>query len=123
MKSSKYNLVDWFQSVVATFPNHAALQDDHHSLSYRELDALSDQIAIRLQDCRHVAILMEHSFEMIAAMLGVLKAGAAYVPIEPGFPSRRIEIMLAEAGADQIVTDASHADDFAGLSSVSSLGW
>ncbi|WP_290137834.1 amino acid adenylation domain-containing protein [uncultured Dubosiella sp.] len=121
MKSSKHNLVDWFQSVVATFPNHAALQDDHHSLSYRELDALSDQIAIRLQDCRHVAILMEHSFEMIATMLGVLKAGAAYVPIEPGFPSRRIEIMLAEASVDQIVTDASHADDFAGLSSVAPI--
>jgi non-ribosomal peptide synthetase component F len=79
------------------------------ALSYRQLNERSNQLAHYLQ--RHgvkkealVPVCIERSLEMIIGILGILKAGAAYVPIDPAYPPERISFMLEDTGAKTIVT-------------------
>ena len=52
-----------------------------------------------------VALLLERTPTMLAALLGVLAIGATYVPLDPGFPASRLAFMLADAGAKVVITD------------------
>ena len=63
---------------------------------------------------RLVAVAMPRSAEMIVAVLAVLKAGAAYVPVDPGYPADRIAFMLADAGAVAVVTTVAAGRDLPG---------
>src|SRR5436305_3104678 len=74
------------------------------SLTYAELDRLAGRLAGRLRRLgvgpdTVVAVLMERSVELVVALLGVLKAGAAYLPLDPDLPSERLGWMAADAGA------------------------
>ncbi len=76
-------------------PDAVAVIDDAGEVSYRELDRLSDRIAARivvtgLAPERPIGLCMRRDRHLVAAMLGVLKAGRAYVPMEPQFPAARI---------------------------------
>jgi D-alanine--poly(phosphoribitol) ligase subunit 1 len=91
-------------------PDAIAVIDERRSLTYAELSQLTDSIAAELPNgSRLVGIVMDHSVEMIASMLAVLKCGAAYVPAEPMFPVERIRFMLTEADVDAVITQ--HAYD------------
>jgi len=92
-------VADW----AAKNPDAPALQHDEQTLSYRELDQRANRIAQRLiaagvgvED--RVGALLSHSFDLIAALLGILKAGAAYVPLDLLYPPERIADMAADAG-------------------------
>ncbi|MCW2869367.1 MAG: thioester reductase [Streptomyces oryziradicis] len=83
----------------------------HHgrALSYGELKARSDALAARLYDAgvRHgdtVGVFGSRSLDALVAFLGVLKAGAAYVPLDDASPPRRLQAMVDEAGAQTVVT-------------------
>ena len=85
------------------------------SVTYRELDQASNRLAHLLAAdgagpgaC--VALLFNRSAEAIAAILGVLKTGAAYLPIDPGVPAERIGFMLADAAPIAAITTADLAD-------------
>ena len=52
-----------------------------------------------------VAVVLERSVGLVVAVLGVLKAGAAYLPVDPGYPAERIAFMLADAGPAVVVAD------------------
>jgi len=74
------------------------------SISYRDLDARADCIARRLlaegmgpDDL--VGVFLERSIDMVAALLGILKTGAAYLPLDPSYPPQRLAYMLADSGA------------------------
>jgi fengycin family lipopeptide synthetase D len=73
------------------------------SITYRELNEKSNQVAIYLvkgKQVRHndrVGILMDNSIDLVTALLGILKAGAAYVPIDPTSPGQRIKMMIEDA--------------------------
>ncbi|WP_340203733.1 amino acid adenylation domain-containing protein, partial [Ascidiimonas sp. W6] len=102
-------LVDIFQEQVNKTPDNIALVFEEKTLSYLELDKRSNQLArylirqgIKTGDL--VAISLERSLEMIIGILGILKAGAAYVPIDPGYPELRIKYMIQDAGVDLVVT-------------------
>ncbi|WP_182274960.1 AMP-binding protein [Bacillus velezensis] len=56
-----------------------------------------------------VAICVERSFEMVVGLLGIVKAGGAYMPIDPAFPVERIRYMLENAGAQRVLTSSSLA--------------
>ncbi len=80
-------------------PERTALVFENETFSYRQLDQMSDSLAFLLRKegigpGAIVAILAKRSWHVIAAMLGVLKAGGAYMPVSPDYPEARIEHML-----------------------------
>ncbi|TCN18914.1 non-ribosomal peptide synthetase, partial [Mesobacillus foraminis] len=94
-----------FEERAAVTPNHIAISMGTRLLTYQELNEKANQVAWRLQKkgvnrCQTVGLLMERSPEMIVAMLGILKAGGTYVPIDPGYPSERIHFMLKDSQAE-----------------------
>ena len=98
-----------FEREVALHPEAVAARFAGASLSYGELNARANQLARRLRDGgvgaeQLVAVCIERSFDMLVALLGVMKAGAAFVPVDPAYPLERIALILADAGARAIVT-------------------
>ncbi|HSS49866.1 MAG TPA: amino acid adenylation domain-containing protein, partial [Thermoanaerobaculia bacterium] len=98
-----------FQDQVETTPEAEALVLGERSLSYRELDGQANRLARYLRsagvaDGDRVAVLLHHSFEMVVAVLGVLKAGASYVPLDPGHPKARLGYLIADSGAKLTLT-------------------
>lgn len=98
-----------FAQQVELTPDVSAVQFADQYLSYRALDERANQIANHLRglgvgnDAR-VAICLEPSLEMVTAVLGVLKAGAAYVPLDPAYPAERLNLMLANARCAVLLT-------------------
>ena len=91
--------------------------------SYRELDAASGRIAAHLAGLdagpeQVVAIAVPRSAEMVAAVLGVAKTGAAYLPVDPAYPAERISFMLADAQPALIVCTTETADVVGGAAAV-----
>ena len=80
------------------------------TLTYAELDARANRVAWTLREAGVVAdarvgLCLDRSLESAVAILGVLKAGGAYLPIDPAYPDERIEFTLADAGAQLLLTD------------------
>ncbi len=91
-------------------PRAAALAFEGERLSYEELDRRAGLLASRLralgaQPETVIGVLLERSHHAIVALLAVLKAGAAYLPIDPAYPRERVAFMLADAGARLLVTE------------------
>ncbi|WP_460327702.1 amino acid adenylation domain-containing protein, partial [Paenibacillus sp. YSY-4.3] len=73
------------------------------SLTYRELDEQASRLAVWLQaqgigPGQRVGLLLEHSIELVVAVLGVLKSGASYVPIDPAYPAERVAYLAEDSG-------------------------
>src|SRR5258706_4844709 len=88
-----------FEAQVARTPEAVAVVFEGQQLSYGELNARANQLAHHLIGLGAgpevlVGVCMERSLELIVGLLGILKAGAAYVPLDPGYPSKRFELML-----------------------------
>ncbi|MEU4272673.1 amino acid adenylation domain-containing protein [Streptomyces sp. NPDC026092] len=102
-------LTDAFARVAAARPDAPAVGDGTTTLTYRELDALADRLARGLvargvAPGDRVGICLERTNEIVAAMLGVLKAGAAYVPTDPAYPADRLAHTAQDAGLDLVIT-------------------
>ncbi|MBQ1545331.1 MAG: amino acid adenylation domain-containing protein [Clostridia bacterium] len=109
-------LYDLFLEQVHADPGARAVFDEHRSLTRGELDALAGAIAAQIpEDCIRVGVVMDHSVEMIAAILAAVKTGRAYVPAEPSFPDDRIRFMLQDAGACTVLTNPQYAVRFEGF--------
>ena len=98
-----------FESQVEQAPDTVAVVFADQQLAYRELNRRANQLARYLQKLGVqreilVGICMERSPEMIVSMLGVLKAGAAYVPLDPEYPKERLAFMLADTQASVLLT-------------------
>ncbi|WP_152980132.1 condensation domain-containing protein, partial [Pseudomonas corrugata] len=88
-----------FEARVTTCPDAVAVVFEAQQLSYAQLNQRANQIAHRLlalgiRPDDRVAICMDRSVEMVAALLGILKSGAAYVPLDPDYPADRLAYML-----------------------------
>ncbi|MEV5743282.1 amino acid adenylation domain-containing protein [Microbispora rosea] len=93
----------------ARTPSATAVVCGGEALTYAELDAAADRLARRLRGLGvrrddRVAICLEQSTGLAVAVLGVLKAGAAYLPLDPEHPRGRLEYVLADAAASIVVT-------------------
>ncbi|MGD1000436.1 MAG: amino acid adenylation domain-containing protein [Candidatus Brocadiia bacterium] len=93
-----------FEEQVARTPGAVAIVDADAQWTYSELNARANRLARRLQALgvqpgAMVCIYAEPSSEMLAALLAILKAGAAYVPLDPSFPKDRLAFMIEDAGA------------------------
>src|SRR3989441_11046975 len=100
-------IVELFEAQVARTPEDDAIRFADRSLTYRELNDRANQLAAHLRTCgvgpdQLVALYMEHSIEVVCAILGVLKAGAAYVPIDPASPDERVAFMLRDMAAGRV---------------------
>ncbi|MEG1039168.1 MAG: amino acid adenylation domain-containing protein [Pseudomonas sp.] len=90
-------------------PQRIALSVAGERLTFAELDRLSNQVAntLRAQGAgadQVVAVYGQRSRELVVALLGILKAGAAYLPLDPNYPAERLAFMLADARATQLLT-------------------
>ena len=98
-----------FEEQAKQTPNDIAVEYQHHGLSYKQLDEKSNQLArcILKQTAgenKLIAVCMDRSPEMIMAILGILKAGCAYVPIDPNYPLARIKYILEDSKSALLLT-------------------
>jgi len=104
-------LADLFEEQVAKTPNHLAVVCNEIQLTYRELDKNANQLAANLIQEHQVktddvvGLYLSRSEWIIIAMLGVHKAGAAYLPISLDFPKSRIDFMLNDSKSQILLTD------------------
>jgi amino acid adenylation domain-containing protein/FkbM family methyltransferase len=101
-------LHDLIAAQAARTPDAIAVVFENERMTYRELDARANELASELQSLGVkpddiVALCVERSTSMIAALLGILKSGAAYLPIDPAFPAERIAFMIEDSGARVVV--------------------
>jgi amino acid adenylation domain-containing protein len=100
--------VELFRRQVERAPEATAVVAGERVLSYAELDAWSGRLArvLRDQGVRRgdrVGVVLERSVEVLAAWLGVWKAGAAFVPVDPDYPADRVAFMLADSAVAAVV--------------------
>ncbi|MBF6571304.1 MAG: non-ribosomal peptide synthetase [Candidatus Binataceae bacterium] len=115
---SRKCVYDLFDEQVLRTPDRIAVICRDQALTYAGLHERAQRLAHRLGSLGAgpetiVVISMERSVEMMVALLGVLKAGAAYLPIDPGFPADRIAFMLHDSAARVILTQRHLAARFA----------
>jgi amino acid adenylation domain-containing protein len=103
------SLSELFEEQVARSPQACALECEGEEISYAELDFRAQKLASYLkqsgiQSESRVAVFMERGLELVIALVGILKAGAAYVPIDPEYPNERIRYILNDAHPAIILT-------------------
>jgi amino acid adenylation domain-containing protein len=97
-----------FEEVVAAFPHNVAVVSGNTRLSYTELNSRANQLSAHLQHAgigpeSFVGCCMERSPELIVAFLGILKAGAAYVPLDPTYPKDRLNFLLEDTRCSLVI--------------------
>ena len=102
-------VVDLFREQAERCPDNIAVVYEDKKCSYRELDALTDTLAGNLRACgvgreKVVAVLIPRCEYMVIASLGILKAGAGYLPMDPSYPPERLNLMIKDAGAMLLIT-------------------
>ncbi|HEX8559980.1 MAG TPA: amino acid adenylation domain-containing protein [Pyrinomonadaceae bacterium] len=100
-----------FEAQAKLTPNSIAIIYEHERWTYRELNRRANQLAHHLRGLgvgpeALVGVLLERSVELVVALLGVLKAGAAYVPLDPDYPPQRLAFMLEDTRAPVLLTQA-----------------
>lgn len=102
-------LHELLEAQVESTPDHTAVVCEHERLSFAELNAKANQLARHLQTAgvgpeSRVGILMERSSLLVVALLGVLKAGAGYVPLDSEYPVERLSFMLNDSSVSVLLT-------------------
>ncbi|TAE53785.1 MAG: amino acid adenylation domain-containing protein, partial [Nostocales cyanobacterium] len=116
--SEKQTLINLFNKQVQTTPNHFAVFFQSQTLTYQELDHKANQLAnylinnYAIQADTLIGICVERSLEMIIGLLGILKTGAAYVPLDPEYPLERLRFMVEDANVTLIITQKQFTDKF-----------
>ena len=101
-----------FEQQARRTPDHVAVVFEDHRLTYSELDRRAAQLALYLRgrgigvDVR-VGLFVERSLDTMVGIVGILKAGAAYVPVDAGYPPARIAYILEDAEAELLLTQSS----------------
>ncbi|MEU5993623.1 amino acid adenylation domain-containing protein [Spirillospora sp. NPDC047418] len=98
-----------FEEQVSRTPDATAVVWDEGCLTYAELDGRANRFARHLQSLgvgpeSAVGVQLDRGPDLVVVLLGVWKAGAAYVPLDPSYPAGRVSVMLADAGAESMVT-------------------
>ena len=104
-------LQEWFEDQVKRDEGAVAVVCEERSLGYGELNRQANRLAHYLREQgvgggTLVGLCMERSPEMVIGILGILKSGGAYVPLEPGYPQERLEFMISDSRPKLVVTQA-----------------
>ncbi|HKX32887.1 MAG TPA: amino acid adenylation domain-containing protein [Blastocatellia bacterium] len=111
---SERTVVDWLEEQAAGTPEAPAVICEDRRLTYRELNERANHLAWRLKDQfgiapeERVAVLLNRSEQTVIAVLGILKSGAAYLPIDPGSPPLRIRRLIEDSRCRLILTEGEH---------------
>jgi amino acid adenylation domain-containing protein len=108
---TRKRLHEIFEDQTRQFAAKVAVRFGNEQITYRELNDRADTLAKRLTAMGAagddlVGLYLEQSIELIVGMLGILKAGAAYLPIDPVYPRKRVEFILADSNTEVVVTTA-----------------
>lgn len=108
-------LIDLFDAQVKRTPDALALEAEDSTLTYRELAVRANRLAHHLSESgagpeTRVAVMLPRSAGLVVAILAAVKAGAAYVPVDPEYPAERIAYILADSGSGIVITDRSMAE-------------
>jgi amino acid adenylation domain-containing protein len=114
IRSSPVTITELFKHQVRRLPDNVAVNCGDEQLTYRELDERAERLARELQRSGFgpellVAVLLDRSVELVVVLLGILKAGAAYVPLDPSYPQQRIDDILRDSQARLLITRRSLA--------------
>ncbi len=117
---SARTLSQCFEHTCDQMPGHAAVVVGATTLTYAELDRQANQVAHLLRERgvgegSTVELLLERSVETYVALLGVLKSGAAYVPLDPSFPADRVAYIVEDSGLRNLLTTSSSREVTRGL--------
>jgi amino acid adenylation domain-containing protein len=118
MNRKRHNYVhEWFYETVAKHPGRAAIDTGHQRISYEELSRRSQAVASAIARGRSavgrpVIVFTEDRVNMVAALIGTLTAGAAFVPLTPDLPDARLAEMVASAEPSCVLVDADLADRY-----------
>ncbi|MCP3166613.1 amino acid adenylation domain-containing protein [Myxococcus qinghaiensis] len=99
-----------FEAQAARRPDATAARFGAHSLTYAQLDARANQLANHLRHLgvgpgQRVGLFLERGLELLVGLLGILKSGAAYVPLDPMYPAPRLMHILEDSGVTALVTE------------------
>jgi amino acid adenylation domain-containing protein len=114
------NLVEGFARAAHQNPDTVAVTFAGEEISYRELDRRSNQLAHHLRSLGvqpeiRIGLFLERSIEIVVAVLGTLKTGAVYVPLEVTLPPERVAFMLEDAGCTHVLTETRVASQLPSL--------
>ncbi|MET7847904.1 amino acid adenylation domain-containing protein [Streptomyces avermitilis] len=118
--SDVHTLPARFRDAVEAHPDSPAVVDGDTVLTFAELDARAEEIA-RIVTARGagpgcvVGLCLPRSAELLAAILGVLRAGAAYLPLDPQYPAERLDYLVRDSGVRLILTTSTTSYDGGGL--------
>ncbi len=109
-----------FEQQAALYPANIAVKTRRQAWTYDQLNRTANQVARAILaagagDGTQVALLFDHDAPMIAAILGALKAGATYVPLDPAYPQERLAMILADSQARLVLTESAHQGFAQGL--------
>ncbi|QMU65757.1 MAG: amino acid adenylation domain-containing protein [Flavobacteriaceae bacterium] len=110
------SIIDRFRDMANTYPNRTAVSTEEEKVTYSELNKKSNQIAHYLINTgikseTVVAVHLARNVNLIASILGILKAGAAYLPLSKIYPKERIKFMIEDVKADYLITSKELEND------------
>lgn len=109
--SKEATLLSFFNDQVQNRLNQKAIKDKYSSYNYKEVDDLSNKVANYLiskfgtEEQSPVAVLMDRSADLVIVLLGILKAGRAYIPLDPSFPEDRLKYIVKHSEVNCIIGD------------------
>ena len=120
MKDLKRDTVcDQITKLTNQAPNKIAIRQGDRQLSYKMLEISSNQVAntlaTNISEQKNVVTLLENSIELVQAMIGIMKAGCVFVPIDPSYPEGRVKMMMKKVEAFWVVTTSRHLDKLQSL--------
>lgn len=108
-ESTEKTFLDLFSEKVSESPYKIAIADNKFNLSYAEVDKISSRVAYYLlnnhPDEKAIAVLLGRSAHMVCTLLGIMKAGKAYIPLDPEFPVNRLQYILKNSKAGLLISD------------------
>lgn len=125
LKIPEVSISDLVERVADNYPNRVAVQDETSALTYCELSESSTQLAQYLSEHysingKRVGVSLERNKELIITLLAIMKAGAAYVPIDPNLPKDRAQMIVEDGHLSLIINDRQgHSDTNGAIDSVS----
>jgi amino acid adenylation domain-containing protein/non-ribosomal peptide synthase protein (TIGR01720 family) len=103
------SIISLFQKIVAKYGNNIAIRDEEKTITYLELEKRSDLIAyaingLKSEGVNKVGLHIDRSIDMVASMLGIMKAGCAYVPLDPLLPRERLSYIIENSELSVCIT-------------------